>query len=51
MPQLTPEQVSEFLATSMIARLATVKADSTPYGSVAPVEVIPPRNDRGERPA
>ena len=31
MPQLTPEQVSEFLATPVIARLATVKPDGGPY--------------------
>ena len=35
MPQLTPEQVSEFLATPVIARLATVKPDGGPY--VVPV--------------
>ncbi len=31
MPQLTTEQVSEFLATPVIARLATVKPDGGPY--------------------
>ena len=35
MPQLSPEQVSEFLATPVIARLATVKPDGGPY--VVPV--------------
>ena len=35
MPQLTREQVDEFLATPVVARLATVKADGAPY--VVPV--------------
>ena len=35
MPKLTREQLSEFLATPVVARLATVKPDGGPY--VVPV--------------
>ena len=35
MPKLTPEQVAALLATPIIARLATVKPDGSPY--VVPV--------------